>query len=123
MFDISHEWAGDLTVDSKGDLALVSGSQTTTQRIRRRLLTNSGDYLWNLDYGAGLAQFVGAPALVSKIDAIVRTQLTLESAVAANPAPQVSTRLTNAADGYVVADITYVDQLSSQPVQINLTAS
>jgi hypothetical protein len=120
MFDIFHEWGSDLAVGSGGDLALVTASQTTSQRVRRRLLTNPGDYLWNLDYGGGLALFVGTPAPSSKIEAVVRTQLALEPAVAATPAPQVSARLVDAANGYVVANITYVDQLSSRPVQINV---
>lgn len=123
MFDVFHEWGGDLAVSSGGDLALVTASQTTSQRISRRLLTNPGDYLWNLDYGGGLALFVGTPALSSKIEAVVRTQLTLETAVAAAPAPQVSARLVDAANGYVVANITYADQSSSLPVQINITSS
>jgi hypothetical protein len=122
MFDVFHEWGGDLAVGSAGDLALVTGSQTTSQRIRRRLLTNPGDYLWNLDYGGGLASFVGTPAPSSNIEAVVRTQLALEATVAAAPAPQISARLVDAANGYVVANITYADQMSSLPIQINVTS-
>jgi hypothetical protein len=123
MFDIFHEWGGDLAVGSGGDLALVGASQATSQRIRRRLLTNPGDYLWNLDYGGGLALFIGTTAPSSRIEAVVRTQLALESTVAATPAPQVSARLVDAANGYVVANITYADQASSRPVLINVTSS
>jgi hypothetical protein len=122
MYDLFHEWGGDLAVGSGGDLALATSSQTTSQRVRRRLLTNPGDYLWNLDYGGGLALFVGTPTPSSKIEAVVRTQLALEATVAATPAPQVSARLVDAANGYVVANITYADQTSSMPVQINLTS-
>jgi hypothetical protein len=122
MYDILLEWGGDLAVGSGGDLALVTGADTTSQRIHRRLLTNPGDYLWHLDYGGGLAQFIGLPALPTKIEAVVRTQLTLETTVAAIPAPQVSARLVDAANGYVVANITYTDQASTLPVQINITA-
>jgi hypothetical protein len=122
MYDVFHEWGGDLAVGSGGDLALVTSPQTTSQRVHRRLLTNPGDYLWNLDYGGGLALFVGTPTPSSKIEAVVRTQLALEETVAVTPAPQVSVRLVDAANGYVVANITYVDQTSLMPVQINLTS-
>jgi hypothetical protein len=122
MFDAFHEWAGDLAVGSSGDLALATTSQSTSQRIRRRLLTNPGEYLWNLDYGAGLALFVGTPAPSSRIEAIVRTQLVLEATVAATPAPQVSVRLVDATNGCIVANITYADRASSVPVQLNVTS-
>jgi hypothetical protein len=52
MYDIFHEWGSDLVVGSGGDLALATGSAIVSQRVRRRLLTNPGDYLWNLDKGA-----------------------------------------------------------------------
>jgi hypothetical protein len=111
-----------LVVSSSGDLALVTASQTTSQRVRRRLLTNPGDYLWNLDYGGGLALFVGAPTSSSRIEAVVRGQLALETTIAATPSPQVSARLVDGANGYVVADIFYADRASSLPVQINVSS-
>ncbi len=121
MLDLYHEWATDIAVDSTGDIALVSGSDVTTQRVYRRLLTNPGDYLWNLDYGAGLAQFVGLPANPPDIEAVIRDQLGLESAVAANPAPQVSAVMEDPANGYVVADIAYYDKTSNQTIQISVS--
>jgi phage baseplate assembly protein W len=122
MYDIFHEWGSDLVVGSGGDLALSTGSDTVNQRICRRLLTNAGDYLWNLDYGGGLAQFVGTPANPADIEAIVRTQLALEAAVPATPAPQISVSVADAANGYVVATITYADAPFMVPVQLNVSA-
>jgi phage baseplate assembly protein W len=122
MIDILLNWGGDLGVGNTGDLALVAGSDTTNQRVCRRLLTNPGDYLWQLDYGGGLAQFVGTPAAPSDIESVVRTQLALETAVSASPAPQVSATLADAANGYVVADITYSDASSGSSVQLNVSA-
>jgi phage baseplate assembly protein W len=75
MDDIFLTWAGDLSVGSTGDLALVAGSDMTNQRVCRRLLTNGGDYIWQLDYGGGLARFVGTPADPADIEAVIRTQL------------------------------------------------
>jgi hypothetical protein len=122
MIDIFTEWAGDLGVGSTGDLALASGQDTSNQRVCRRLLTNPGDYLWQLDYGGGLAQFVGTPAAPADIESVVRTQLALEAAVAASPAPQVSASVVDAANGYVVATIAYSDVFSGSSVQLNVSA-
>lgn len=122
MYDIYHEWGNDLQVGSGGDLALTTGSGLVTQRVCRRLLTNPGDYLWNLDYGGGLAQFVGAPARPADIEAVIANQLRLETAVPATPSPQVTTAVIDAANGYVVANITYADPSSGQSVTFNVSA-
>jgi phage baseplate assembly protein W len=121
MYDIFLEWGTDLMVGSGGDLALSTGSDTINQRVFRRLLTNAGDYVWNLDYGGGLGQFVGTPANPANIEAIVRTQLALETAVPTTPAPQVAASIADVANGYVVATITYADPSSTVPVQINVS--
>jgi hypothetical protein len=121
MYDIFHEWGSDLVVDSSGDLALSTGSSTVSQRIFRRLLTNPGDYLWNLDYGGGLGQYVGAPTNPTTIQASVRTQLLLETAVPTTPAPQVTASVVDTANGYVLATITYADPSTSVPVQLNIS--
>ena len=122
MYDIFHEWGGDLSVGSGGDLAISSGANAISQRVSRRLLTNAGDYLWNLNYGAGLAQFIGTPASPIDIEAIVATQLELEVAVPPTPAPQVNVRIADAGNGYVVATVTYADPSSNEPVQLRVSA-
>jgi hypothetical protein len=122
MYDIFHEWGTDLLADSSGDLALSTGSDTASQRVFRRLLTNPGDYLWNLDYGGGLGQFVGSPANPADIQAIIRTQLALETAIPATPAPQITASVVDAANGYVAATIIYTDPSSAAPVRLNVSA-
>ena len=72
MDDIFHEWGSDLVAGSGGDLLLATGSVVVSQRVSRRLLTNPGDYIWNLDYGGGLAQFVGLPAKSADIEAVIK---------------------------------------------------
>lgn len=123
MYDIFHEWGCDIGVGSGGDLALADGAAVISQRVCRRLLTNPGSYIWNLDYGGGLAQFVGTPASPNDIGAVVSTQLALEAAVPTVPAPQVSVSVVNSSNGYLVANITYADPSTRTPVILNVNAS
>jgi hypothetical protein len=113
--DLSLQWGGDLAIGPTGDLAVVSGSLLGQQRVLRRLMTNAGDYIWQLGYGAGLAQFIGQPADVSRIVAIVRSQIFKEAAVARSPEPNISVQLDAASGtGTVYLQILYVDASSGQ---------
>jgi len=118
VLDISLAWGGDLCISSTGDIAVVTGQDVTNQRIYRRLLTNPGDYLWNIGYGGGLAQYVGRPAMPSAIEAVIRDQIGQEASVAQIPVPAVSVLTTDMADGYVVATITYTDAASGLTAQL-----
>ena len=121
MIDIYLEQGGDLSCSSTGDLALATGTTAINQRICRRLLTNPGDYLWNLSYGGGLGQFIGLAVDVANIVGVVEAQVSLESAIPSVPAPQVQANIVNAAGGYVVANITYADPTSFQAVTLNVS--
>jgi len=121
MNDILLEWGGDLAVGSAGDLALVTGTDMTNQRVCRRLLTNAGDYIWQREYGGGLGQFVGNPTKPADIEAVIRSQLRLESAVSATPSPQVNVRIADPANGVVIANITYVDAPTGTTSQLNIS--
>ncbi len=118
MQDIFHEWGADLAVGSSGDIALASGTNMVSQRICRRLLTNPGDYL---DYGGGLARFIGQPARSTEIEAVITSQLLLEAAVPTSPAPQVTTTVVDVPNGYVIANIIYVDPTSQKAVTLNVS--
>lgn len=72
-----------------GDLAVSNGTVQTQQRVLRRLLTDPGEYIWQLDYGAGLAQFVGGPVSPLQIQAVIRSQIFKEAAVSADPEPEI----------------------------------
>jgi hypothetical protein len=112
MADLALNFGGDLAVGPTGDIALADGAALTQQRVLRRLLTNAGGYIWQLVYGAGLAQFVGQPGAPAAIAAVVRSQILLEAAVAGNPAPSVT-----AAAGQndsVVLTIRYTDAATRQ---------
>jgi phage baseplate assembly protein W len=115
LFDLSHQWGSDLSVDSTGDLALVTGPLFGQQRVLRRLMTNPGDYIWQLGYGAGLAQFIGQPGNAAQIQAVIRSQIFKESAVARTPEPNITVQLDpTEGTGTVYVQIRYVDAPSGQ---------
>ncbi len=107
MPDLALFFGDDLTIGPTGDLLLASSTSLTQQRVLRRLLTNQGDYIWQLGYGAGLAQFVGQPGAPAVIAGIVRTQMLQETSVANLPAPVVNAEA--AADGTVNLSVRYAD--------------
>jgi phage baseplate assembly protein W len=121
MFDIFHNCGEDLKVGNGGDLALSGGTDVINQRVLRRLLTNPGDYIWNLNYGGGLATFVGQPFNPREIEAVISTQLLEESAIPTSPVPRIVAMTTDVAQGGVAVNITYADPGASAPVTLNFT--
>lgn len=107
MTELAHQFGADLSLSATGDLALASGSQATQQRVLRRLLTVQGDYLWQLDYGAGFPAMIGQPALPARIKAIARAQMAKEQGVAVTPRPVVT--VTGDQNGGVFAQISFAD--------------
>jgi phage baseplate assembly protein W len=115
MADAFHQWAGDLAIGPTGDIETVSGSLLGQQRLLRRLLTNPGDYIWQLDYGAGLARFIGQPANPLQIRAVIRSQIFKETAVARQPEPVIDVQIApGGAAGTLYVYIRYVDAESGQ---------
>jgi hypothetical protein len=112
MADLELQFSGDLSLAPTGDLAVVDGSALTEQRILRRLLTNAGDYIWQLTYGAGLGQFVGHPGAAAAIAGVARQQMLLEAAVAGTPAPSIAA--TVASDGTVTLTVRYADAATGE---------
>jgi len=112
MADLSLEFGGDLAVSATGDLLLNDGPELTQQRVLRRLLTNPGDYIWQLNYGAGLGQYVGQPGAPAAIAGVARTQILLEAAVAATPAPSVT--VAAQANGTVNLSLSYTDAAAGE---------
>lgn len=107
MADIAHVIGCDLMTNSTGDLTLVEASLGTQQRLLRRLITNRGDYIWQLPYGGGLAAMVGTTISAQQAAALIRKQIGLEAAVAPLPEPKViiqSDQSTN-----VFATVSYQD--------------
>jgi phage baseplate assembly protein W len=112
MPDLSHIWGSDLLPSPTGDLALVDDPTLGQQRVLRRLLTNPGDYIWQLDYGAGLGRFIGQPASAAQIRSVIRSQIFQEAAVARTPEPVIDVQV--GVDGTVYVHIRYVDAVSGQ---------
>ena len=113
--DISYQWGADLATGPTGDLALATNAQRGQQRVLRRLLTSPGDYLWQPDYGAGLARFIGQPGNAAQIRAAIRGQIFKEDAVARTPEPVIEVSFSPAGDaGAVYVQLRYVDAPSRQ---------
>ena len=121
MFDLAHQFGSDLSVGPTGDVATVSGSTLGQQRVLRRLLTNAGDYIWQLGYGAGIAQFVGQPADAMRIRAVIRSQIFKETAVARTPEPTIDVASDGA--GTVSVQVSYADAETKQTQLLGFTLS
>lgn len=116
MADLYEIWGQDLVASATGGLLTVDGSARGQQRVLRRLMTNPGSYIWEPTYGAGLPAYVGTALDVKAISALIRLQMSLESAVAPTPTPVID--VTHFAGGLSVS-IKYVDADSG--VQVNLS--
>ena len=107
MADLAHVVGQDLQLSASGDLALVTTSDETQQRVLHRLLTSLQSYIWQPAYGAGLSALLGSPAAAQQIAALIRVQLRNENGVAQSPEPVVTVRA--GVNGVITASITYRD--------------
>ena len=120
MPDLAHLWATDLAWSPTGDLATTAGPDLSKQRLLRRLLTASADYIWHLDYGANLPGFVGQPGASLAIRAAIRGQIAKETAIAQTPAPAID--LTPDPAGILYVNIRYADIGTGATATIAFTA-
>jgi len=118
MADLDLRWAGDLSSSETGDALIVGVPEVGTQRVLRRLLTNPGAYLWHPSYGAGLARFVGQPIDVAGIEALIRSQMLLETAVARYPEPVVAVQ--SDPGGTFFVQVRYADADTAQARTLNI---
>jgi phage baseplate assembly protein W len=120
--DLSLLWGTDLEVGPTGDLALATATQAGQQRVLRRLLTNSGDYIWQPGYGAGLASFIGSPASEPQITAAIRGQIFLETTIATTPAPAIDiTANLSGQFNAIAVSIQYTEANHGQIQNVNFT--
>lgn len=120
LADADHFYGGDLAVTASGDIAIVTKSQRTIQRIIRRLLTSATDisgsaYPWQPAYGVGLGAKIGEALDTRAIGAAVRSQMLLEPTVQKVPAPIV---VVTPIDAGAAITVTYTD-LSGLPKSFN----
>jgi hypothetical protein len=87
--------------------------------VLRILLTNQGDYLWALSYGAGLPAQVGETTSARAIEAAVRRQMLTEPGVAHQPPPTVS--VTPIFGGVIVARSRTATRATGQQSQVGIT--
>ncbi len=123
MPDLAHQWGSDLSLSSTGDLALSSDADLTRQRLLRRLLTNPGDYIWHLEYGAGLPSFVGQPGNPPGIASLVRGQIFQESGVATTPQPMINVApiLGSGPTGGLSVSLRYADAMTESTQSLSFS--
>lgn len=119
MADLALQFGGDLQISQTGDLAVAESSLLVQQRVMRRLLTNPSEYIWQLNYGAGLGQFVGQTGSPNLASGLIRKQLQLESQVMKEPAPSITTSMT---DGKTLTvSIDYVESETNETSQLSFS--
>lgn len=119
LYDINHNFGGDIQPSSNGDLGTVSGSQRSKQRVLRRLLTAINGYVWHTDYGAGIPSYIGQPlneSLFDKINSLIKSQISLEQSVAQNPPPVI---ILQTISGGLFCQINYYLNPTQQPITLN----
>lgn len=120
MADVSHNFGTDMDLASNGDLLPVDAVSYSNQRILRRLLTNPGDYIWQLDYGAGLRKRIGSPYTIPEITGLIKSQMYLEKSVVQSPEPDIS--VTKISDGISVQIIyTEASTNTTTPLTFSVT--
>jgi phage baseplate assembly protein W len=112
MPDIAHWYGSDLQISASGELLLVANDTLVQQRIVRRLLTNAGDYIWQLAYGAGVGSLVGKVQQPGAVESLVRSQIFQEASGASVPVPTVTTSTDQ--NGNVVVTIKYTDATTGE---------
>ena len=116
------EWNSDFVIDSTGDLYVVDGDVEVRQRLERRLFTAVHDYIWHLDYGAGLPQKIGSVLSVNQIKSIAAAQLALEASVAPSPPAQLTVQVNPNEPDNIGIGIKYFDAATGIAVQFSITA-
>ena len=119
MSDVGQYFGSDLQLSATGDLLVVTGIVESEQRVLRRLMTNTNDYLAEPTYGGGLPGDIGSTTSATAVSRKVVSQMRLEPSVAASPVPQVQVTQLPGQAMYVSAQ--YATQ--NQSVILNFTVA
>lgn len=119
MSALSHTIGGDLDLSGTGGLAVVTGSDKTQQALLRRLCTNAGAYIWQLDYGAGLPARVGSVMDETSIRALVLEQMQDEAGV--DQTQSITVTITSPKTGAYLLAISYTDAATSTVQELTLS--
>lgn len=118
MSDISHTLGYDIDLAENGDLAIASGSDIGKQRIIRRLCTNPGDYIFWLDYGAGLPQRIGTTDTLADISSTILEQMKMEPSISESPTPSI--KMYNLNDGTRRISVQYSDSNTDETILMEI---
>ena len=99
-------------------MAVGSGSEQTRQSILRRLCTNAGGYIWQLEYGAGLPARVGDVMNEGNVRTIVLAQMQNEAGV--DQTQPVNVAITTPKTGAYLLAITYTDAQTGTVQELTL---
>jgi hypothetical protein len=119
--DLDHKYGSDLSISPPGSYSVVTGSNWSSQRVIRRLLTCKGDDPFNPDYGGNLSAQIGLQVDLNTIEGIVRRQMAEESAVDSSQPISVSVLLDDT--GAVYVSVEYIDADSGDDVSFNVPLS
>ncbi len=114
-------WQSDFVVSATGGLLLANGLDYANQRIIRRICTAVQGYVWHPEYGAGLPQKIGGLYLVPQIQALVASQIALESSVAPYPTPVITVVESPNTQGIFTVTIVYTVAANGTPATLTFT--
>jgi hypothetical protein len=119
--ELYQYYGNDIQLTTNLQLQLVDGELETQQRILRRLLTATNNYVWHTDYGAGLPAYIGqnlSLALEKQLIGTIRKQMFLEDTVQQNPPPKIAFSQSGTT---LTVSITYVSKASGSVYTLSFT--
>lgn len=121
--DLFQYYGQDLQISGTGSLLIANLATLSQQRVIRRLMTSTPNYIWHPTYGAGLSGVIGEPLtddLLTEIRSIITANLLLESTVSPNPQPQI---FLNTIQGGLYCQINYSLNPTLEPIVLNYQLS
>ena len=121
MSDLWLEWNGDFAAAANGDLLLATSSDESRQAICRRLFTAVQGYIFHPEYGAGLPQKIGSPVNVNTLQAVVASQIAMETTVDQSQPVAVAVHADKNTAGLYTINISYTEAVTGNTVELSFT--